>query len=482
MSASTEHPKVFISYSWTDVEHEQFVLDFATALRNHGVDAILDKWDLKPGQDKYVFMESMVVDAGVLKVLVVCDRKYQEKANARAGGVGTESQIISQELYGKVHQTKFIPVVCEYDDEGQPCLPVFMKGLIYVDVSTDEKYGEGLDQLLRQIYEQPFHQKPKLGGAPAFVTNGGTSYVKELGAAVRAIQDGKPNRQGLEALFIKAVLTELEKLYVTPEGSDYHEGVYQAIMATKGLRDQVADYVDAVAAFSGDDPTSVGPFIKLMEGIGSHFGPPLSDGSYYPGWGDFYSFFGLEAMLLQTAALLRHERWKTLKRLFNAIYVIRGSQRELTTGNFTAFNPELVSIDEHRNQRLKLNRGSLSADMLKERCSSDKTTFNELMEADVLLALKVLANGESDKWWQEHWAPKTAVYAGYGNKHPVFMRASDEAVRSGIHLAIGVSSGPELQAKLEKSEKLLSYINRVAMRTHGFFNIYEATNMAALVR
>lgn len=325
MSATTEHPKVFISYSWTNVEHEQFVLELATGLRNHGVDAILDKWDLKPGQDKYVFMESMVVDPDVLKVLVLCDRKYQEKANSRAGGVGTESQIISQELYGKVRQTKFIPVVCEYDDEGQPCLPVFMKGLIYIDVSTEERYGDGLDQLLRLIYEQPFHQKPKLGGAPAFVSSGGASYVKELGAAVRAIHDGKANRQGLESLFIKGVLTELDKLYVTPDGNDYHEGVYQAIAATKGLRDQVADYVEAVAAFSGDEPSSVGPFIKLMEGVGAHFGQPTTSGSYYPGWTDFYSFFALEALLVQTAALIRHERWKSLRRLLDATYVVRGS-------------------------------------------------------------------------------------------------------------------------------------------------------------
>lgn len=92
MSATSEHPKVFISYSWTDAEHEQFVLDFATALRSHGVDAVLEKWDLKPGQDKFVFMESMVIDPSVLRVLVICDRKYQEKADGRIGGVGTESQ------------------------------------------------------------------------------------------------------------------------------------------------------------------------------------------------------------------------------------------------------------------------------------------------------------------------------------------------------------------------------------------------------
>ena len=94
MSATTEHPKVFISYSWYGPEHEQDVIDLATTLRNHGVDAVLDKWDLKPGQDKYVFMESMVTDDSVAKVLLLCYKRYQEKANSRSGGVGTESQII----------------------------------------------------------------------------------------------------------------------------------------------------------------------------------------------------------------------------------------------------------------------------------------------------------------------------------------------------------------------------------------------------
>lgn len=221
MSTTTQPPKVFISYSWSGPEHEQFVIDLATALRSHGVDAVLDKWDLQPGQDKYVFMESMVTDATVSRVLVICDKKYQDKANVRAGGVGTESQIISAELYGKVNQTKFIPVVCEYDDDGAPCLPIFMKARIYVDISSDERYGEGLDHLLRLIYEQPLHQKPSLGAPPVFINNPGIPYAKELSAAVRAIQEGKSNRQGLENLFLKSVLIELEKQYNEPEGDDY---------------------------------------------------------------------------------------------------------------------------------------------------------------------------------------------------------------------------------------------------------------------
>ena len=47
-------PKVFISYSWTKSD---LVLQVANRLMSHGVEVVLDKWDLKEGQDKYVFME-----------------------------------------------------------------------------------------------------------------------------------------------------------------------------------------------------------------------------------------------------------------------------------------------------------------------------------------------------------------------------------------------------------------------------------------
>ncbi len=479
-----EHPKVFISYSWTSPEHEQFVLDLATALTSHGVDAILDKWDLKPGQDKYVFMESMVVDPKVCRVLVICDNKYQEKANARAGGVGTETQIISSELYGKVKQTKFIPIICEYDDDGEPCLPVFMKGLIYIDLSTDERYGEGLDQLLRLIYDQPFHQKPKLGAPPAFVTGNGASYVRELGAAIRAIQDGKPNRHGLEALFIKSLLAELEKGYVTPTGNDYDEGVYQAIMSTKGLRDQLAEYVDVVAAFSGDDPKTVGPFLKLMEGLGSHFGPPVTSGQFYPGWGDYYAFFAYEAFLVQTAALIRHSCWRSLRKLLDSTYIVRGRHGDNQASNFISFDTNLVALDEHRNRRLNLSRLSVSADLLKERCSPDKTGLHDLMEADVLLTLKsvVLAAAKPADYWHTYWTPRTSIFASHSNKFPLFMRAADMENREGIRTVLAVTSGSDLKAKLEAMSDSLKGFTMFSRGPFNNFNFLEAINYTELVK
>src|SRR5215472_8574315 len=92
LKGSTERT-AFISYSWTTEEHRQWVLELAMRLRSHGIDVLLDRWHLKPGQDKYAFMERMVTDPAVKKVIVICDRRYQEKADKREGGVGDETLI-----------------------------------------------------------------------------------------------------------------------------------------------------------------------------------------------------------------------------------------------------------------------------------------------------------------------------------------------------------------------------------------------------
>ena len=107
-----DKPKVFISYAWSSEEYRQKVLSFADQLINDGVDVLLDRY-LAPGIDLTAFMESSVNDESVTNVLILMDKVYTEKANKRQGGVGTETQIISPELYGKVEQTKFIPVLFE---------------------------------------------------------------------------------------------------------------------------------------------------------------------------------------------------------------------------------------------------------------------------------------------------------------------------------------------------------------------------------
>jgi hypothetical protein len=83
-------------------------------------------------------MEKMVTDPDICKVILVCDKKYAEKADGREGRVGTEAQIISPEVYKKQAQDKFVAVIKERDDEGNPYVPVYYRSRIHIDLSEGD--------------------------------------------------------------------------------------------------------------------------------------------------------------------------------------------------------------------------------------------------------------------------------------------------------------------------------------------------------
>lgn len=175
-----EHPSVFISYAWGTNEYQQKVLAFATDLCRDGIDVQLDKWALKEGYDTYAYMERSVIDPNITNVLILLDEQYEKKAAERVGGVGTETQIISPEIYNKVTQEKFIPVVFERDSEGRIHKPPFLKGLLHFDLSLSETYNEEYQRLVRRLYGIETYKKPELGKAPAWLDASSTVNSKAI--------------------------------------------------------------------------------------------------------------------------------------------------------------------------------------------------------------------------------------------------------------------------------------------------------------
>jgi len=98
-------PRVFISYSHDTAEHKQWVLKFATTLRDRGIDAVLDQWDLKPGDDLPHFMETNLASSDY--ILMVCSETYVKKANRGTGGVGYEKMIITSSLLGNMDDKSY---------------------------------------------------------------------------------------------------------------------------------------------------------------------------------------------------------------------------------------------------------------------------------------------------------------------------------------------------------------------------------------
>jgi len=154
-------PTVFISYSHDNQEHKKWVLDLATRLRNTGIDAALDQWDLRPGDDLPHFMEQNLASSDY--VVMVCTDKYVSKANNGTGGVGYEKMIITADLLSRIDSNKVIPIIRQ---PGTSKTPTFLKTKLYIDFSRDDEFEFSFDELVRAIHGAPLYKKPEIGNNP----------------------------------------------------------------------------------------------------------------------------------------------------------------------------------------------------------------------------------------------------------------------------------------------------------------------------
>lgn len=173
------HPKVFISYAWTSDAYTNRVASFAAELQKIGIEVLFDKFEMKPGNEPNAFMERSVNDASVTNVLLLLNKTYADKANNREGGVGKETQIISEEIYNKTTQTKFIPVVFEKGPKGEIYKPAYLGSTYFVDLSDSQKYDSEFQLLVKSIYGESVYRKPELGNPPEWVTEEITFTTKK---------------------------------------------------------------------------------------------------------------------------------------------------------------------------------------------------------------------------------------------------------------------------------------------------------------
>ncbi|MBT5244625.1 MAG: toll/interleukin-1 receptor domain-containing protein [Rhodospirillaceae bacterium] len=167
---SKKAPKVFISYSHDNPEHKRWVAELGTHLRQNGVDAVLDQWDLQPGKDVPMFMEEQLRECDF--ALLVCTERYVEKANSGTGGVGYEKMIVSAALIKDIDVGKFIPIIRQ---SGSKLVPTFIETKFFIDFSDDEYFETVIDDLLRFLLGEEISKKPPLGVPPTFSSEVTTS-------------------------------------------------------------------------------------------------------------------------------------------------------------------------------------------------------------------------------------------------------------------------------------------------------------------
>lgn len=156
-----EIPKIFISYSHDDLEHKKWVLELAYRLLNNGIDAFLDQFELKAGDDIPHFMETNLAKAD--KILMICTKKYVDKANKGEGGVGYEKMIITSTLMEHIDENKIVPIIKQ---TASTDVPTFLKSKKYINFSNIDDYEFCYDELVRTIHNTPLFKKPPIGNNP----------------------------------------------------------------------------------------------------------------------------------------------------------------------------------------------------------------------------------------------------------------------------------------------------------------------------
>ena len=80
-----------------------------------------------------------------------------------------KTQIISPEVYNKVRQEKFLPVVFERGENGEIPKPQYLKTMLHFDLSQDEKYDLEYQRLVKRLYGIEIVEKPELGKKPSWI-------------------------------------------------------------------------------------------------------------------------------------------------------------------------------------------------------------------------------------------------------------------------------------------------------------------------
>ncbi|CAG2150284.1 SEFIR domain-containing protein [Cupriavidus plantarum] len=445
---TTAAPKLFISYSWSNALHEQWVVQLAESLVESGVDVLLDKWDLREGHDTIAYMEQMVTDPAIQKVLIICDETYAQKADGRDGGVGTETQIISKGVYEKTTQEKFVAVIASRDAEGKPYLPTYYSSRIYIDPSDNDRYASEFEKLLRWVFNKPLYVKPTLGSRPSFIDEPasislGTTTVYRR--CLDALRQGKSFAPGAIDEYFEIFAVNLERIRLESDSTD--DAVVESIEKFMPYRNEYISLVQTIAQYSPIDANGE-KVHRFLERIYSYTKPAAGAVAFNTWQFQNYKYIIHELFLYTLAVFLRHERFHLANVLLEQPYYLRADEfRSASAANsYTEFYQSVEAL-EHRKRRLQSNRISLHADLLQEHVAPG-FDLRYLMQADFVAFMRNEIVGGGRRWW-----PVTLVYLGrHHGPFEIFARSASSAYFDRAKVILGVSRKQDIEALLQKYE------------------------------
>jgi hypothetical protein len=147
--------KIFLSYSWDDPTHMEWVEKFAFRLKGNGLEVVVDQWNLKLGDSITRFMETAVESCDF--VLLICTPQYRLRAEKRTGGVGYEHDLMTAQKLTSGENAKFIPVLRA--GTWYTATPKWLAGHLGVDLRGKSYAEDNFQNLVDHLLKSPIRRK-----------------------------------------------------------------------------------------------------------------------------------------------------------------------------------------------------------------------------------------------------------------------------------------------------------------------------------
>lgn len=402
-----EKPKVFISYAWGTREYQEKVLSLATDLVGDGIDVILDKWSLKEGNDTYAFMEQSVNDPTVTNVLLLLDPQYEKKANDRKGGVGTETQIISSEIYNKVSQDKFLPVVFERDEEGRIPKPTYLKSLLHFDLSVEERYDEEYQRLVKTLYGIEVYKKPTLGKKPDWLESESKVSTK-LRVTHDELKANLPEKVKREK-FVSLLDRVANKVISYGDEGMFDEFTYEnyldAYKKTTTLRDEYLNLISNSLYVEGSEKFVASNLEEILKTLNTKSGHYI----------DICKTLVHEIFIYVIAIYYKRKDYVAISYILSKTYFVRDTYRSNPESFIVFYNYNEV-LDKAVNERDDKKYFSGTAQHWIDSVNTELCSKQDFVLADIML-YNISVYSENYINTVRYWFPLTYVYGGYSDEY-----------------------------------------------------------------
>ena len=441
--------KIFISYSWGNKEHQDWIVNLGTRLMSDTVDVVLDRWSLKDGHDIHSFMEEMVNSEDIFRVLIISNAKYQEKADEREGGVGTETQIITPNIYSNQKQDKFIPIVLERDENGNPCLPIYLSSRKYIDFSREENFEDSYEELLRNILETPSIPKPKLGtNAPVYITENRIN-LSETNTKIRTIENQIKRNPKLNPKYaVDFIESYLENLWefqldeVSTDLKNFGEKLVETLKSYKPLREDFIKFIDLITSSEVEIDTDV--IIEFFENAPIYERPKEDAGSWNPAKFDIFKIIFQELFIYTIAVSLKNRNYNLTADLLNSKYYIKDTySRNQEPNKFTFLYKYHQNFENYMNSIY--NKITGFGDYIITNLSEQVNKENIILADTLCYVISYLNSDEN----YDTWFPNSYLY-NQRNKFTFFEKITSKKHFEKVKVIFDVENETELKEKLLK--------------------------------